>query len=101
MLEAMQQTVDLMEKYLQQMAEDGDASGSEQMMIEKLDPSLQPEHVREMLLVMKADVNPQDTEKSFSDGKLGRWLGWAQAAVVAMGAGTLEDMKTINKRCAD
>jgi len=34
----------------------------------------------------------------FSEGKLGRWLGWAQACVVAGGYGTLQDMKAINKR---
>jgi len=34
----------------------------------------------------------------FSEAKLGRWLGWAQAAVVAAGCGTLEEMKQINKR---
>jgi hypothetical protein len=33
----------------------------------------------------------------FSDSKLGRWLGWAQCAVVAANIGlTLEDMKQIN-----
>jgi len=32
----------------------------------------------------------------FSDAKLGRWLGWAQASVVAVGCGTLEEMKAIN-----
>lgn len=34
----------------------------------------------------------------FSEAKLGRWLGWAQACVVAGGYGTLHDMKAINKR---
>lgn len=34
---------------------------------------------------------------NFSEGKLGRWLGWAQCAVVAAGIGlTLDDMKRIN-----
>lgn len=33
----------------------------------------------------------------FSDAKLGRWLGWAQAAVVAANIGvTLSDVKRIN-----
>lgn len=33
----------------------------------------------------------------FSDAKLGRWLGWAQAALVAANVGvTLEDMKQLN-----
>jgi hypothetical protein len=33
----------------------------------------------------------------FTDDKVGRWLGWAQCAVVAANIGvTLEDMKRIN-----
>lgn len=37
-----------------------------------------------------------------SEGKLGRWLGWLQAAVVATCDDiTLEHMKDINKRFAD
>ncbi|WP_239591355.1 hypothetical protein [Mycolicibacterium tusciae] len=32
--------------------------------------------------------------------KLGRWLGWAQCAVVAANVGlSLDDMKAINQRC--
>ncbi len=35
----------------------------------------------------------------FSEAKLGRWLGWAQCAVVAADIGlTLEDMKALNVR---
>ena len=35
----------------------------------------------------------------FSEAKLGRWLGWAQCAVVAAGVGvSLEDMKELNRR---
>lgn len=38
----------------------------------------------------------------FSDAKLGRWLGWAQCAVVAADIGVvLDDMKYINKAHAD
>lgn len=41
-------------------------------------------------------------EGTFSESKLGRWLGWAQAAVVAANIGLgLEDMKQINLRHAD
>jgi hypothetical protein len=37
----------------------------------------------------------------FSEGKLGRWLGWAQAALVASGCGvTLDHMKELNKKYA-
>lgn len=35
----------------------------------------------------------------FSEGKLGRWLGWAQACVVVSGA-SLDEMKEINKKYA-
>lgn len=38
----------------------------------------------------------------FSDGKLGRWLGWAQCALVAANVGvTLDDMKSLNKKWSD
>lgn len=38
--------------------------------------------------------------QSMAGSKLGRWLGWAQCAVVAAGVGlTLDDMKAINQRC--
>ena len=37
----------------------------------------------------------------FSPSKLGRWLGWAQCALVAANVGvTLEDVKQINLRYA-
>lgn len=40
--------------------------------------------------------------ENYSEAKLGRWLGWAQACVVAADIGlTLEDMKEINMRHAD
>ncbi|MGB8403488.1 MAG: hypothetical protein WCE30_05325 [Mycobacterium sp.] len=39
---------------------------------------------------------------AFSASKLGRWLGWAQCAVVASGIGvTLAEMKAINMKWAD
>jgi len=39
---------------------------------------------------------------TFSEAKLGRWLGWAQCAVVAAAIGlTLDDMKALNMRHAD
>lgn len=41
-------------------------------------------------------------QPSFSEAKVGRWLGWAQCAVEGSGVGlTLEDMKQINMRWAD
>lgn len=90
-----------MEGWLQQLAEDGDALGDEKIILEKIDPSLGPQHVRDMLAIMEKGDNPQHPGEKFSDAKMGRWLGWAQAAVVAMGAGTLEEMKEINVECAD
>lgn len=47
-----------------------------------------------MLAKMESDSSPQGG--GFSEGKLGRWLGWAQAAVVAINLATLDDMKAIN-----
>lgn len=47
------------------------------------------DHLRRMAAVLE--------ENSFAPAKLGRWLGWAQCAVVAAGIGvTLDDMKTLN-----
>lgn len=40
-------------------------------------------------------------EPGFSEAKLGRWLGWAQCAVVASGVATLDDMKRMNMAHAD
>lgn len=65
-----------------------------------LDESLWPAHLREMIGAVRSGSNPQDTESDFSEAKLGRWLGWAQASVVAMGLANLEEMKAINKRHA-
>ena len=63
---------------------------SRNMHIRKIPESLAYGH----LLEMRGKIY----ESEMSDGKLGRWLGWAQAAVVAAGCGTLEEMKQINKR---
>lgn len=41
-----------------------------------------------------------DLNRSMSDTKLCRWLGWMQAAIVSWGTATLDDMKNINKRNA-
>lgn len=47
--------------------------------------------------ILEADY----TTEPFSETKIGRWLGWAQAAVVSNGCGSLEEMKQINKRWAE
>ena len=43
----------------------------------------------------------KESGNPFSDSKLGRWLGWAQCAVVFSGISTLDEMKELNKRYAD
>ena len=50
-------------------------------------PSLSLEHLRDMRRRVHDDM---------SGSKLGRWLGWAQCAVVASGHATLDEMKQIN-----
>lgn len=58
-----------------------------------IDPSLGYEHMRSMWDRIEAG--------EFSESKLGRWLGWAQAALVSANVGvTLEDVKQINLRWA-
>lgn len=47
------------------------------------------DHLRSMLTTV--------SRSKFSEAKLGRWLGWAQCALVAADVGvTLADMKTLN-----
>jgi len=49
------------------------------------------DHLRVMLNTVEG--------QSFDEDKLGRWLGWAQCAVVAAGVDiSLNDMKTLNAR---
>jgi hypothetical protein len=94
MLEAMRDTVLLMDNNLDS------ASDVHKYVISAMNADLQPPHIRDMLSVMESGINPQDTEAGFSDGKMGRWLGWAQAAVVAMNLASLDDMKNINRKWA-
>jgi hypothetical protein len=42
-------------------------------------------------------LNKMRTE-SMSEGKINRWLGWAQACVVVSNIATLDEVKEINKR---
>lgn len=65
----------------------GDTSESYKGVIE----SLSFNHICEMYERIKED-------KTMSDTKLCRWLGWMQAAVVSWGLWTLDDMKNINMR---
>lgn len=60
-----------------------------------------PEHGGELGLAHLRSMYEQASSSDFSDAKLGRWLGWAQCAVVAAAIGLgLEDMKQINLRHA-
>ena len=48
------------------------------------------------------DMGKRIRQVEFSDAKLGRWLGWAQCALVAADVGvTLEDVKRINLKWAE
>lgn len=51
---------------------------------------LSAEHIRGM----------PDRIAGFSSAKLGRWLGWAQAAIVAGGLADLDDMKRLNMQAS-
>ncbi|WP_343929754.1 hypothetical protein [Tsukamurella strandjordii] len=61
-------------------------------MLDEPDSDLGLSHLRGMLATVEAEP------AAFSPAKLGRWLGWVQAAVVAAGVGTLDDMKAISNR---
>lgn len=62
----------------------------------ELPDSLSLPHLLDMVQQMEADENPQGGK--FSVGKLGRWLGWIQAAATALGVLSLDEAKEINKR---
>jgi len=77
-LEAFRETVRLAEKYGMPAL-----PGSE----------LGLEHLRHMAITVETE--------DFSEAKLGRWLGWAQCALVSANMGvTLADMKKLNKKWA-
>lgn len=57
-----------------------------------------PEHGGELGLAHLRSMYQQASAGNFSEAKLGRWLGWAQCAVVAAAIGLeLDDMKEINR----
>lgn len=62
-------------------------------MPEDPESSLGLAHLRDMLARVEST--------QMSPSKLGRWLGWAQAAVVAAGVADLEEMKLLNLSEAD
>lgn len=59
----------------------------------KLPKDLQMEHLLEMATKVE--------QGGFSEAKMGRWLGWAQASCCAMGLLTLEECKEINMKWSD
>lgn len=64
-------------------------------MVESDNPDLDYPHLVDMW--DRIQTNPD-----MSEAKLGRWLGWAQAAVVSADIGlTLTDMKLLNQKWAD
>lgn len=61
-----------------------------------------PEWGGELGLAHLKSMYERAQAEGFSDAKLGRWLGWAQCAVVAAAIGVdLDDMKQINLFHAD
>jgi hypothetical protein len=58
--------------------------------IEPAGPTLSYAHLQ--------DMQRQMHERPMNDGKLNRWLGWAQCAVVASGRASLDEMREINAR---
>jgi hypothetical protein len=61
-----------------------------------------PEYGESLGLAHLRSMYERAESGGFSEGKLGRWLGWAQCAVVAACIGvTLDDMKLINWRHSD
>jgi len=57
-------------------------------------PELDYDHLEEMLRQMSAN------QYVWSEGKLGRWLGWLQASVVShVDGASLDVMKEINTAC--
>lgn len=84
---AARRTMNLIDERLASWTLDWDA-------IRSLPISMQRDHLNDMVNQMEANENPQGGE--FSEGKLGRWLGWLQASACAMGVITLDDAKQIN-----
>lgn len=66
-----------------------------------LPESLGPEHVRQMVSTVEFHQHPDTRSEPFSEAKLGRWLGWLQAAATAARALTLEECKEINRRYSE
>jgi len=67
--------------------------------VKDLQPELDYQHLVDMYIRITEAIEGFSDEDKFSEAKLGRWLGWAQAALVASGVGvTLEDVKAINMK---
>lgn len=88
MISAMRETIEVCKK-----------NGMHQTTVE-LRPGCDFNHFEYMLKSVQLGKNPQGGD-GFSEGKLGRWLGWIQGAAAAAGYITLEECKEINKRWSD
>lgn len=63
-------------------------------MVKRDEGGMSPGHVRWMLEQIV------ENEEIWSDGKKGRWLGWAQALLCVHGFFRLKEMKAINLACS-
>lgn len=81
MLEAMRETLSLMEERVEKFDNLNDGPKPTRL-----------GHLTGMLEKMEAG--------QFSEAKMGRWLGYAQGVMVARSLATLNEMKEINKRWA-
>lgn len=59
------------------------------------------EHMESMVRRARGLDSESTSEYPFSEAKLGRWLGWIQAALTAQGLLSLEEAKEINKKWSD
>lgn len=57
-------------------------------------------HCASMIRQMERGVSKESGEP-FSEGKMGRWLGWIQACAVINSGLSLEEMKEINKKWSE
>lgn len=71
------------------------AAASTRLTVTASDPSNWPPH-GPLSQTHVEDMLERIDSGEIAGEKAHRWLGWAQAACVAAGAGTLDDMKEIN-----
>lgn len=64
-------------------------------------PSYMLDYGRDGCTLKHAISMGERIDHSFSEAKIGRWLGWLQGSMAAQGYLTLEEAKKINKKWAD